>query len=88
MTKQKEILNAIAEEQGISIGQAEEIWKLLIDKIAIEISKPKKDDDGFYDKELFKTIHIDCFGKFVPNERNILNANKWIKKRRDEEKNS
>jgi nucleoid DNA-binding protein len=87
MTRQKEILNQLAEEHDITVGQAEEVWKHFIGLISDTIQEPKKDEEGLYDLELFKTIHIDSFGKFVPHQRNILNANKWIKKRRDESKN-
>ena len=49
MNKQKAILNRLAKEHGITIGQAEEIWKLLVDKIAITISDPdKKGEDNTF----------------------------------------
>tara|TARA_R110000868_G_scaffold64652_3_gene194181 strand:- start:1321 stop:1578 length:258 start_codon:yes stop_codon:yes gene_type:complete len=82
MRKQKEILNRIAKEHGISIGQAEEIWALLIDKIADTISAQDKKEDEIYNPDKFKTIHIDNFGKFVPNLRNIRHANMCLEKRK------
>ena len=88
MNKQKKILNDLAKAHGISIGQAEEIWNLLTDKVATTISDvDKKDDEGLYDVNKFKTIHIDNFGKFIPNVRNIRHANMCLKKK-DEKKNS
>jgi nucleoid DNA-binding protein len=79
---QKEILNELAARHGISIGQAEEIWKLFTDKIHQTISDPDKKTDGLYDVDKFKTIHIDNFGKFIPNVRNIRHANMCLEKRK------
>jgi len=86
MSRQKDILVKLSKEYGINIGQAEEIWKLLTDKIANTISEQDKRVDGQYEIERFKTIHIDNFGKFVPNLRNIRHANMCLeKKKKDEE---
>jgi nucleoid DNA-binding protein len=84
--KQKQMLNNIAKRHGLSISQAEEIWTLLIDKIASTISDlDKKNDDGTYDLDKFKTINVQNFGKFIPHKRHILNANKWILKKKEDE---
>tara|TARA_R110000851_G_scaffold300630_2_gene456844 strand:+ start:230 stop:505 length:276 start_codon:yes stop_codon:yes gene_type:complete len=89
MNKQKAILNRLAKEHGITIGQAEEIWKLLVDKIAITISDPdKKGEDNLYDIEKFPIIHIDNFGKFIPNVKNLTYANIHLKKRFEEDDKS
>jgi hypothetical protein len=86
MNKQKEILNRLAKEHGITIGQAEEIWKLLIDKIATTISDPdKRNDDGLYDPDKFPIIHIDNFGKFIPNLRTLKYANVYLKKAQEKD---
>lgn len=82
-SKQKIILNELARKHGLTIGQAEEIWELLIDKVATTISEKDKMEDGLYVEERFKTIHIDNFGKFVPNVRNINYANMCLKKKRE-----
>jgi nucleoid DNA-binding protein len=79
MIRQREILISLAERHGITIGQAEEIWNLLGGKIAEVISSPKKDDEGQFILNKFDTIHIDNFGKFVPNKRKINYANHCIK---------
>ena len=81
--KQKLILNALAAKHGLSIGQAEEVWGLLIDKVADTISDRSKMVDGLYVEDEFKTIHIDSFGKFVPNLRNIKHANMCLKKNKE-----
>jgi nucleoid DNA-binding protein len=86
MTKQKEILNKLAKQHGLSITQATEVWDLFIDKVANTISDPDKKTDGEYDVEKFKTIHIDNFGKFIPNVRNIRHANMCLKKKDDRHK--
>ena len=41
----------------------------------------KKGKDGLYDIEKFPIIHIDNFGKFVPDKRNIRHANMCIKEK-------
>ena len=83
MSKQKEILKKIADTHGINISQATEIWKLLGNKIADVISSDHK-TDGIFDESKFPTIHIDNFGKFIPNKRKINHANFCIKKKKNE----
>ena len=83
MNKQKKILNSIAEKHELPIGHAEEIWKLFTDKIAETISEPDKLEEGLYNPENFKNIHIDNFGKFVPDLRKIGHANNALKKKKD-----
>jgi nucleoid DNA-binding protein len=80
---QKEILHHVAKRHGINIGQAEEIWALFIQKIGMEISNPDKKTDDLYDIEKFPVIHIDNFGKFVPNVKNINYANHCLKLKKD-----
>jgi hypothetical protein len=81
--KQKEILNKLAHKHGLTIGQAEEVWNLLIDKVATTISDKSKVVDGLYVENEFKIIHIDNFGKFVPNLTNINHANMCLKKKKE-----
>lgn len=75
MTKQQEILAQTAKRHGLTLTQAEEIWNLFGAKIADAISKQDKKEDGLYNPEKFPVIHIDNFGKFVPNQRKIRHAN-------------
>lgn len=75
MTRQQEILIETAKRHGITIGQAEEIWNLLGGAISTVISSPKKDENNLFIPEKFDVIHIDNFGKFVPNKRKINYAN-------------
>jgi nucleoid DNA-binding protein len=79
MNKQQKILITVAKNHGITIGQAEEIWSLFGEKIATTISNPKKNEEGQFILDKFDTIHIDNFGKFVPNKRKINYANHCIK---------
>lgn len=83
MNKQKEILKKIAASHGIGIAQAEEIWKLIGNKVADVISSDHK-TDGIFDENKFPIIHIDNFGKFIPNKRKINHANFCIKKKKNE----
>ena len=82
--KQKEILNKLAKEHGLTIQQAEEIFNLFIEKIVCTISEENKMINGEYISERFKTIHVDNFGKFVPNQKRIRYANMCLKRKRDE----
>ena len=79
MNKQQKILIEIAQRHGLTIGQAEEVWSLFGEKIATTISSPKKDEQGLFNIANFDTIHIDNFGKFLPNKRKINYANHCIK---------
>jgi hypothetical protein len=83
MSSQKKILKKIANTHGVTISQAEEIWKLLGNKIADVISSDHKTETMF-DVEKFPIIHIDSFGKFIPNKRKINHANFCIKKKKNE----
>jgi hypothetical protein len=84
MNNQKEILKKIANTHGVKISQAEEIWKLLGNKIADVISSDHKDQNNLFDIDMFPVIHIDNFGKFIPNKRKINYANYCINKKKDE----
>jgi hypothetical protein len=79
MTKQKEILLAIAKRHGLNIGQAEEVWNLIGGKIAEVISDLDKKTDELYDDNKFHVIHIDNFGKFIPNKNRIRHANHCLR---------
>jgi hypothetical protein len=79
MTKQREILLAIAKRHGLTIGQAEEVWNLMGGKIAEVIGDLDKKTDGLYDGSKFPIIHIDNFGKFIPNKNRIKHANYCLK---------
>tara|TARA_R110002020_G_scaffold51362_6_gene145358 strand:- start:6387 stop:6647 length:261 start_codon:yes stop_codon:yes gene_type:complete len=81
--KQKIILNDLAKKHNISIGQAEEIFSLFVEKIATTISEEDKMEDGLYVADRFKTIHIDNFGKFIPNLNKITYANKYLEKKKN-----
>ena len=83
MKKQKKILNKLAAKHNIPIGQAEEIFSLFVDKVAGTISEPDKLVDGLYDIDKFPTIHIDNFGKFVPDKRKIYHANIQLEKKKN-----
>ena len=78
--KQEEILYSIASKHGISKGQAKEMWKLATNKIAETISEEGKKENGYFIKEKFKTIHVQNFGKFIPNYKKIRFANLCIEK--------
>jgi hypothetical protein len=75
MTKQQKILLDTAKRHGLTIAQAEEIWNLLGSKIAEEISRQDKLEDGLYNPDKFPVIHIDNFGKFIPDQRRLRHAN-------------
>lgn len=83
MKKQKKILNKLAAKHNIPIGQAEEIFSLFVDKTAATMSAPDKLVDGLYDPENFPIIHIDNFGKFVPDLRKIHHANIQLEKKKN-----
>ncbi len=83
MQDQKKILNEIAKTHGIPIMVAEEVFSLFIKKIVETISDPDKKTEELYDVEKFKTVHIDNFGKFKPNIRNIRHANSCLEARKN-----
>jgi len=81
--RQQQILLEVAERHGLSKKQAEEIWSLFTEKIRTTISEPnKRGKDGLYEIDNFPIIHIDNFGKFVPNLRNIRHANKCLENKK------
>lgn len=75
MNKQEEILQEIARKHGLNILQAREIFNLFGAKISEIISNPDKKIDGLYNSDKFDIIHIDNFGKFIPNQKKIRHAN-------------
>lgn len=86
MNKQREIIDTIAKRHGLTLMQADEIWRLFGAKIADVIGEEnKKNSKGLYEIENFPVIHIDNFGKFFPSKRVIHHSNtNLIKKQTDE----
>tara|TARA_R110001632_G_scaffold217922_1_gene346799 strand:- start:110 stop:379 length:270 start_codon:yes stop_codon:yes gene_type:complete len=89
MDKQDVILRQLAKDYGINIGQAEEIWRLFINKIHLEISDTNKRTEGIYDINKFPLIHIENFGKFIPSKKKVDFVNsrferKQLKKNTDD----
>jgi hypothetical protein len=78
MSNQKKILLDVAKRHGLTISQAEEVWQLFGNKLAAVIGDEDKKTDGLFDPEKFPVIHIDNFGKFIPNQRKIRHANHCI----------
>ena len=76
----------MARRHGITIGQAEDIWSSFGSTIATHVSSATKDEEGFFIEDSFPVIHIENFGKFVPNKRRIKYANHCItyKKKQNE----
>jgi nucleoid DNA-binding protein len=89
MNKQQEILLSTAARHGLTKSQAEEIWQLFGGKIAEEISNSDKKEGILYTVDKFPVIHIDNFGKFIPNQRKIRHANFCLirKKHKDDNTN-
>jgi nucleoid DNA-binding protein len=81
--EQKDILLKIAKSHGLTNGQAEEVWSLFINKIVETISSEDKTTEGYFNEDKFKTIHIDNFGKFIPNLKKIYYANMCLKKKKE-----
>jgi nucleoid DNA-binding protein len=75
MIRQREILEQTARHYGLTLAQAEEIWNLFGAKIADVISKQDKLQEGVYNPDKFPVIHIDNFGKFIPDQRKLRHAN-------------
>lgn len=84
--RQKEILTKVADRHGLSFNEAKEIWELLCDKVYDTITEHKKTEDRF-EIEKFKTIHIQNFGKFVPNKKKINYANHCLKQSKSKKEN-
>lgn len=85
-SRQQDILVSLARRHGITIGQAEEIWSFFGSTIATHISSAEKNEEGYFIEDSFPIIHIENFGKFVPNKRRIKYANHCItyKKKQNE----
>lgn len=80
MNNQRDILITLAKKYNLTIAQAEEIFRLFCTKIQTEISSEKK-ENNLFNPSKFKTIHIDNFGKFIPNQRRIRHANYCLTKK-------
>jgi protein-disulfide isomerase-like protein with CxxC motif len=79
---QREILQRLANKYGIGIMQAEEIFHLFGQFISQTIGQERRTEDGLYDIESFPVIHIDHFGKFIPNKMKLHHANKNLPKKK------
>jgi nucleoid DNA-binding protein len=75
VNRQREILEKTAKKHGLTLAQAEEVWSLFGAKISEVISKQDKLENKIYNADKFPVIHIDNFGKFIPDQRRIRHAN-------------
>jgi hypothetical protein len=82
MTKQEKILRELCDKHDLTLTEGGLIWGSFCGLIEETISADKK-TDGLFDKNKFKVIHVDMFGKFKPNMFGISKANGNIKKRED-----
>ena len=80
MNNQRDILISLARKHNLTIAQAEEVFRLFNTFIQEEISSDKK-EGNLFNPEKFRTIHIDNFGKFIPNQRKIRHANYCLTKK-------
>lgn len=83
MSKQRDILIETAKRHGLTMTQGEEIWNAIGGKIAEVISNPDKKSGEEYDPAKFLVIHIDNFGKFIPDQRRIRHANFCLKSKHE-----
>lgn len=83
-TEQQDILLQKAQDHGLTIGQAEEVWMLFCRLIKETISKEDKKENGLYVVDNFKIIHIDNFGKFKIKKKTIVYANNAITRKNNE----
>jgi hypothetical protein len=83
MSKQRDILIETAKRHGLTITQAEEIWNSIGGKVAEVISNPDKKSGVEYDPAKFQVIHIDNFGKFIPDQVKIRHANYCLNKKHE-----
>jgi hypothetical protein len=80
--KHKKIIRDLCLSHGIKLSQGEEIASSLFKQIAEIMSVPRKDEEGLFDPDAFPVIHIDSFGKFIPNKKNIRFINSCINKKK------
>lgn len=80
--KHKKIIKELSQSHGITISQGEEIASCLFKQLAEIMSVPRKNASGLFDPEAFPVIHIDSFGKFIPNVKNIKFINSCINKKK------
>lgn len=79
MNRQDQILRETARHHGITYSQAQEVWSLLGAKIQEVLNTSEVKTDGLYDIDKFPIIHIDSFGKFIPNKKGIIVTNTILK---------
>jgi hypothetical protein len=79
MNRQEKILKETALHHGITLTQAQEVWHLFTTKVAETLNAVDVKTDGYFDLSKFNVVHIDNFGKFIPNTKGITVANTLIK---------
>jgi hypothetical protein len=73
---EKNIIKNVAKQQGINIEAATEAFNQIGKFTKSCLEESTKNDDGTFDPDSFKVIHISNFGKIVPNNRKIKEINK------------
>lgn len=73
---EKNIIDKLAKKHGMTKEQASDIYSQFGKFIRDSMEECEKNEDGTFDPESFKVIHISGFGKIVPNEARIKQINK------------
>ena len=73
---EKRIISRIAKSHGVSIEAAIEVYNHIGKFTKDAMEEAEKNEDGTFDPESFKVIHLSNFGKIVPNTRKIKEINK------------
>jgi hypothetical protein len=84
-SRQRDLLIATAQRHGLNLTQAEEIWNSFGHTIAKHISSDHRGENNKFVLDKFPVIHIEHFGKFIPNKKRINYANYCIDKNKTDD---
>jgi hypothetical protein len=75
---QEKMLKDIAKENNLPYKTVLEIFRKACEKIVLEMSNHEVDERGIKNLDTYKTIHVQNFGKFIPEVKRIKASNHVI----------
>ena len=76
--RQQSKIESVGRDCNMSKQDAMKAYLKICEHLKNSIASTPKQEDGTYNPEDFKTIHIYGLGKFVPNKLKIININKAL----------
>ena len=84
---QNKIIEQVGAKNNMSKQDSMKAYYKICEFLSHTISSTKRNDDGTFNPDNFKVLHITNFGKFVPNKLKVIQMNKALLAKKSKNKN-